>query len=277
MLLTIRCPAKVNLFLAVGPKDLRNYHPLRSIFQAIDLCDSMTIRVGVGKHEVVFDDPTIPGENTVTKALRLLSEVLNLPPLHIAIEKRIPPESGLGGGSSNAAAVIRAAQAIAGLTIPAGELKGIAEAIGMDVPFFLVGGRAKAEGYGEKLTSLSDLPTEWMVVARPGVGSSTPAAYKLLDESPYTWREFPDSDELYNDFERVAAPESLDLIDALLALGARDAALSGSGSAVFGRFGSQTVAARAHAVLLNQSECKAWVAHTLTRSESLELGARQAT
>jgi len=142
MLLTLRCPAKINLFLAVGKKDARSYHPVRTIFQAIDICDTISIGQGSGRHQVLFDDPSIPTDNTVTKSLRLLSEVINLPPLAITIEKHIPPESGLGGGSSNAAAIIRAAQRIAGVTIPMGELNGIAEAVGMDVPFFLVGGRA---------------------------------------------------------------------------------------------------------------------------------------
>jgi len=269
MLLRVRCPAKVNLFLAVGPKDHRNYHPLRTIYQAIDLSDSMTIAEGSGKHEVVFNEPGIPANNTVTKALRLLSEVISLPPLRIEIEKKIPPESGLGGGSSNAAAILRAAQRIVGAEIPAGELKGIAEAIGMDVPFFLLGGRAKAEGYGQILTALPDTESEWILVARPEVGCSTPAAYRRLDELQYVWREFPESDELYNDFERVAPCESMDLVEMLLSAGARDAALSGSGSAVFGRFHWRGEADAAKVKLMSNGAQSAWLARTLSRSESL--------
>jgi len=268
MLLTVRCPAKVNLFLAVGPKDHRNYHPLRTIFQAIDLCDVMTITDGEGRHQVSFDDPAVPSDNTVIKALRLLSEVLPLPPLRISVEKQIPAESGLGGGSSNAARVIRAAQRIAGVSIPTGELNGIAQAIGMDVPFFLVGGRARAEGYGEKLTPLTDPVPGWLVVARPNVGSGTGDAYRRLDEAAYEWREFPQMDELYNDFERIAPCESLDLIERLMALGARDAGLTGSGSAVFGRFASEAAASAARSLVEAPS---AWVAKTLSRAESLAM------
>jgi len=271
MLLRVSSPAKINLFLAVGPKDSRNYHPLRTIFQAIDLCDAITIRDGAGPHRVVFDDPSIPRDNTVTKALRLLNEVLRLPPLLITIEKRIPPESGLGGGSSNAAAVIRAAQKIAGVTIPTGELNGIAEAIGMDVPFFLVGGRARGEGYGEKLTALPDGEHEWIVVARPDAGMSTPQAYRRLDDLSYEWKDFPQAYELYNDFERVAEPASLYLIELLRSAGAKDATLSGSGSAVFGRFTSREKAEDARSVLSKASAPRIWISRSLSRAESLAI------
>ena len=268
MTLRVRCPAKVNLFLAVGPKDSRDYHPLRTIYQAIDLSDAVTLRTGSGRHKVMFDDPSIPEENTVTKALRLLSEVLNLPPLLITVEKRIPPESGLGGGSSDAAGVIRAAQAMIGVTIPAGELNGIAEAIGMDVPFFLVGGRARAEGYGQIVTPLPDSAPEWFVVARPRFGSSTAQAYRRLDEHPYRWRDFPESDELYNDFERIAPVECQTLIEMLKSNGARDAALSGSGSAVFGRFATREDSDQAKKNMHHSGAYRLWVTRSLSRAES---------
>lgn len=268
MLLQVRCPAKVNLFLSVGPKDHRNYHPLRTIYQAVDCCDLITIREGAGRHLVQFDDPSIPEQNTVTKALRLLSEVVSLPPLQISVEKHIPAESGLGGGSSNAAAVLRAAQVIAGVTIPMGELKGIAEAIGMDVPFFLVGGRARAEGYGQVVTPLPDAEPSWFLIARPEIGCGTAEAYRRLDEQTYAWRGFPVEDEVYNDFERVAPCECLDLIELLLARGARDAALSGSGSAVFGRFNDRNSAESARSQISAETTARLWIARSLSRSES---------
>ena len=269
MLLTLRCPAKVNLFLAVGKKDFRNYHPVRTILQTIDLCDEMTISPGNTSHRVLFDDPSIPPDNTVTKALRLLSEIVSLPPLTITIQKQIPPESGLGGGSSNAATIIRAAQKITGVTIPTGELMGIAEAIGMDVPFFLVGGRAKGIGYGQKVSVLEDQKPDWIVVARPNHGASTGQAYRRLDDIEYEWQDFNTEDTLYNDFERVASEDSLSLIQNLKDLGAKDAALSGSGSAVFGRFPTMEGAHKAKGALLHKGVPKSWIAKTLTRSESL--------
>lgn len=266
--LTIRPPAKVNLFLAVGPPDRRGYHPLRTIFQAIGLYDTIEISAGEGGHEVTFDDPSIPESNTLTRTLRLLSEVMPLPPLRVHVRKGIPSESGLGGGSSDAAALMRAARRISGLTVPDGEMAGIALAVGADVPFFLMGGRARAEGYGEKLVPLPDAPKEWLVIARPGVGCATGPAFARLDALTYEWRGFPSSDELYNDFERVAPCESLDLIERLQVHGARDAALSGSGSAVFGRFTSEESAERAADRLRAERVGQVWVAPTLTRAES---------
>lgn len=271
VVLRVRCPAKINLFLSVGPKDARNYHPIRTIFQAIDLCDTLVIQHGVDRHSVVCDDPSVPFDNTVSKALRLLSEVISLPPLNVTIQKQIPAESGLGGGSSDAAGIIRAAQKIAGVSIPFGELKGVAEAVGMDVPFFLVGGRAQAEGYGERLAPLPDPDFVWLVLARPPVGCGTAQAYNRLDETERPWQDFPKSDLLYNDFERVAPKESLKLIRQLLDCGARDAALSGSGSAVFGRFDSLESAEASVTQLRADESVAIWTSRYLTRAESLSM------
>ena len=269
MHLRVRCPAKVNLFLSVGPKDARNYHPLRTIFQAINLCDTLVVRNGVGKHIVECDDPTVPANNTVTKALRLLNEVLPLPPLHVTIQKQIPAESGLGGGSSDAAGIIRAAQTITGATIPYGELKGVAEAVGMDVPFFLVGGRARGEGYGERITALDDADSTWMLVARPAIGCGTPIMYTKLDETERDWQPFPNEEILYNDFELVVPSECIQLKTHLINLGAIDASLSGSGSSVFGRFQNEEAAREADSKMNSEKDTKTWVCRTLTRGESL--------
>src|SRR5579884_3948653 len=95
--LTVFCPAKVNLFLAVGPKDGRGYHPLRTIFQAIDLADALEVTVDAPEPGFFCEDPSVPAENTVTKTLRLVSEIVPLPPLRLVLRKQIPAESGLGG------------------------------------------------------------------------------------------------------------------------------------------------------------------------------------
>jgi len=139
----------------------------------------------------------------------------------------------------------------------------------MDVPFFLVGGRARGEGYGEKITALPDATLKWIVVARPQVGSGTPQAYRRLDETAYEWRDFPQSDDLYNDFEKVAPQQSLELLRHLKMTNADDAALSGSGSAVFGRFKSMDAAIEAKKTLLSIGASRVWVARTLSRAESL--------
>lgn len=232
--MTVECPAKINTFLAVGPPDERGWHPLRTIFQAIDLCDTLTIEPAEAD-EVTFSVPGIPPKNTVTEALRRLREHGEVPPQRIHVEKRIPAESGLGGGSSDAAGVLRCL----GQGLTTEKLFAIALQVGADVPFFLLGGRAQAEGYGERLASLPDLPKRWIVLTRPEVGCATAEMFRKLDHSPREFRQFPATDSLYNDFQRVAPCESLDLIEALLGAGAEDAAMTGSGSVVFGRFADE--------------------------------------
>ncbi|MEI8282073.1 MAG: 4-(cytidine 5'-diphospho)-2-C-methyl-D-erythritol kinase [Armatimonadota bacterium] len=236
MSLVIQCPAKLNLFLSVGPKDHRGYHPLRSVFQAVSLYDELHIERA---SELSFecDDPGVPPDNTVIRAARLMMEVADFPSVAIKLIKRIPSEAGLGGGSSDAAGIIRASKSLMSAQLPDYERKAIAKSIGADVSFFLLGGRAKAEGYGEKLTKVdSPNPVEWFVIAQPEDRCNTKDAYNRLDEMDYEWQDFPSDDILYNVFERVAPCGSLDLIERLQVHGAKDAGLTGSGSAVFGRF-----------------------------------------
>jgi 4-diphosphocytidyl-2-C-methyl-D-erythritol kinase len=262
--LHLRCPAKVNLFLSVGPPDARGYHPLRTIFQAVDLCDELTVEFGRGPAEIEVVGAELPVDNTITKALRLSREIFSIQPSRIRLEKRIPMQSGLGGGSSDAAGVLRALAFSQGRRIDE-ELLSVAAAVGADVPFFLVGGRARGERYGDVVTPLPDSPEEWFVIAKPEVGCSTVEMYKKLDASPREWRAWSSGDELYNDFERVAPSKCLDLIDRLASLGARNSALSGSGSSVFGLF-SDREAAR---VAATKMPGQVWVARSLQRAESL--------
>ena len=258
----IQCPAKLNLFLSVGKKDRRGYHPLRSIFQAVSLYDELHVE-RASELSFTCDDPGVPAENTVVRAARLMMEVVDFPPVAIHLVKRIPTEAGLGGGSSDAAGIIRASKSLMSAALPDYEKKAIAKSIGADVAFFLLGGRARAEGYGEKLTALpSPNPPEWYVIAQPEDRCGTKEAYDRLDAMNYEWREFPEGNVLYNDFERVAPCGSLDLIERLKVHGARDAGLTGSGSAVFGRFSSEDVARRTEAKMQSQAPFVA-VAHSL--------------
>jgi 4-diphosphocytidyl-2-C-methyl-D-erythritol kinase len=260
--IVIQCPAKLNLFLSVGKKDHRGYHPLRSIFQAISLFDELHIERAT---ELSFecDDPNVPADNTVTRAARMMMEVADFPPVAVKLIKRIPSEAGLGGGSSDAAGIIRGSKSLMSAMLPDYEKKAIAKSIGADVSFFLVGGRAKAEGYGEKLTPIpSPHPVEWYVVAQPEDRCNTKSAYDRLDEMAYDWQDFPVDDILYNDFERVAPCGSLDLIERLLVHEAKDAGLTGSGSAVFGRFRTEDDAKKAEAKLRDEAPF-VYVAHSL--------------
>lgn len=268
MRIEVRCPAKVNLFLAVGPRDARGYHPLRTIFQAVSLADTLILSDD-GEPGVLFSREDIPAENTVTKTLRRVREIRTLPPLRVEIAKEIPLQSGLGGGSTDAAGVLRALRR-AGLGLTPEEEHAVAAEVGADVPFFLIGGRARAEGYGERLTPLPDAPPRPLVIARPEIGCATGAAYEALDRLRFPWRDFPAQDEeLYNDFERVAPCASLELLERLRALGARGSLLCGSGSAVFGVFEAPEEAERAARALRREGIPFVATARTLSRAESL--------
>jgi 4-diphosphocytidyl-2-C-methyl-D-erythritol kinase len=258
----------VNLFLAVGKPDARGYHPLRTRFQAVGLFDELTLD-DEAEPGFVCHGMDLPAENTVTKSLRMLSEYALIPSLRIELTKRIPHEAGLGGGSSDAAGLMRGIKPFLVAPIAEGFLKDIAIAVGADVPFFLVGGRARATGYGEVLEPLPDSPTEWYLIVKPPDGVPTGPAFRALDALDYPWRDFPERDELYNDFERVAPCICGDLCERLMVHGARDAALTGSGSAVFGRFSTETQAHQAQTKLSREVNFPMWVVPTLTRSKSL--------
>lgn len=266
----VRSPAKINLFLAVGPPDTRGYHPLRTLFQAISLSDWLHIETNRTGDSITCTWPDLPADNTVSKALRLLREFGDVPPLTIRIQKEIPAQSGLGGGSSNAAGILRAVNQFAPIPFSREVLHEVATAVGADVPFFLVGGRARGEGYGEHITPMEDGPRLHLLIVRPDVSCSTPEAYRALDSHAYEWREFPhDPLETYNDFERVMPCASDDFIEVLQLYGAQRANLSGSGSAVFGLFDSEAAALTAKSRIDAHAGVRSWVCHSLSRAESL--------
>lgn len=264
--MVVKCPAKVNTFLSVGPRDARGYHPIRTVFQAVGLFDELVVDESE-RDEVFGDWPELPVDNTITKALRLLREIVPVPPLRITLTKRIPSQSGLGGGSSDAAGLIRAVQRMHPDTTSDHLANTVALAVGSDVPFFLVGGRAQATGYGEQLVPLDDGPRQWLLIVRPEESVSTASAYALLDSIESEWRQF--SEEAYNDFERVAPPACGKIAERLGAHGAKNALLSGSGSAVFGEFDSEAAAFDAQERMFAEGFEVSWVAPTLTREESL--------
>lgn len=262
----VRCPAKVNTFLSVGPVDSHGYHPLRTVFQAVGLYDELSIATAT-HDEIVCDWSDLPAENTMTKALRLLRELAPIPPLHISLKKRIPSQAGLGGGSSDAAGVVRFARRAYGEFVSEQFAHEVAVAVGADVPFFLVGGRARGTGYGEVLDPLPDGPNGWLLIVKPAESVSTAEAYRALDAAPREWREF--NDEPYNDFERVTPCVCGEIAERLQIHGAKHALLCGSGSAVYGAFRDEAGAANAKDKMAVEGFDQAWVAPTLTREESL--------
>lgn len=268
MRLFVRCPAKINTFLAVGRRDATGYHPVRTILQAVSLYDTIVVSTETAKTRIVFRGMEVPSENTVEKALRLASELAVIPPLDIQVRKVIPMGAGLGGGSSDAAGLLRALQRILPKPLSAETLFDTATAVGVDTPFFLVGGRARAEGYGEKLAPLPDAPRRWLLIAKPeGVSVSTHDAYCDLDALSYPWQEFSaDESGIYNDFQRVAPPESLALIQELEGTEATHVGLAGSGSAVLGFFPNGRAAREAR-----ESLGTGWAIRTISKVESLSI------
>ena len=241
--------AKINEFLAVGLPDETGYHPIETIFQEISYGDILEFDLGVVENRVTFEwvpsltafDGTIGPLNTVSRALLLLAAKVPVPPVAVHVTKRVPPESGLGAGSADAAETLRVFHTRFPETVTAEVLLDIAPAIGADVTFFLRGGRAFGTGRGDILRPLPDLPARSVVILRPKVGGSTKLMYQALDQQSRPLVAF--NGELgHNDFERVADCDSLELIDLLKTLGAVSAGLSGSGSAVYGFFSSRKAA-----------------------------------
>lgn len=266
MTLKVICPAKVNLFLSVGDKDETGYHPIRTIFQTVSLADELEIGTS-SKDSFECDAAFVPEENTVTKAWRLSREYVDLPRLAIKLQKRIPAQSGLAGGSSDAAGLLAALVKLTGGALSYENALEVAAAVGSDVPFFLKGGKARATGYGEKLESLEDPATQWLVIAMPEKGVSTIEAYRRLDAHPRELRDFPSHcRDSTNDFELVAPQDSLHLILQLKNSGAEFARLSGSGSAVFGFFDCRATAERV-AAEMQSSTVRTWSCRTVSSKE----------
>lgn len=255
---TWEAPAKVNLSLLVGAVDFRGYHPIRSLVQTMDWVDVIRFTEDDEDHlEVRGADLSSGGENLVWKGIEAL-EADGRPQLRIQLEKSVAVAAGLGGGSADAAAAICA---IGGaLRLPEERLRAAAEATGADVPYFLTGGTAWIEGYGEKVTPVRALDGFAIAVVVPPFELKTPEVYRRWDELdrpsgpelparslPPALREF---DDLRNDLTPAAAslrPELADWLSELAGLWDRPVAMSGSGPAVFGLFADEEEAREAAA------------------------------
>jgi 4-diphosphocytidyl-2-C-methyl-D-erythritol kinase len=247
-----RAPAKINLTLEVLARRDDGYHAIRSVMVPLALCDELDIEPSE-RFAFECDVAGLANEhNLVVQAVR----ALGVPPeVRLKLRKRIPEQAGLGGGSSDAATVLRAAMDGAlGVPAPAVDWMRIARQLGSDVPFFLAGTAALVEGTGERVTPAGALPPWHVLIVKPPVAVATAAAYEQLDriERPSRARnasisiasltalqrgDFAEVERLLsNDFHDViaaATPEVAAALDALRAAGANNALLSGSGSCVF--------------------------------------------
>jgi 4-diphosphocytidyl-2-C-methyl-D-erythritol kinase len=298
----VRVPsfAKLNLDLRVGNKRADGYHELRTVFQTISLKDDLTIEFErARKTEILLESSVEIPDNLVVRAAKAVFEHLRLTArVRFALRKQIPMGAGLGGGSSNAAAVLMSLPALAGKPVPATELAQLGAELGSDVPFFLCGGTVLGLGRGTELYPLPDLPALPTLVVSSGVHISTAQAYRALRRDAERGAEFgvlPNVTNaltslvashilrefqavvwglsacrlaqvpLKNDFEQVTFPEHPELqqlVRKLRRLGAKPALMTGSGSAVFGIFETR---AKAREASSSFGESGASVAAFLTR------------
>ena len=296
--LSVEAFAKVNRSLRVLGKRPDGYHELDTIFQTVDLCDTLLFLEGEEEGKAAGDVAlTIEGReaaslpadssNLILRAARALRERFSVRlGARIHLSKEIPIGGGLGGGSSNAAGTLRALTALWKLPATELDLYALAASLGSDVAFFLLGGRARGRGRGEVLTPLLDGPEEWLILASPPFSLSTAAVYGALSAGALTDSAAqtnlsgsgsgggPDR----NDLEPAAESLRGELRRLRLALsdhGATSARLSGSGSTVFGVFGDERSARRAFEGLAGlRKEMKATM--TIVKTVSKAAFARRA-
>jgi 4-diphosphocytidyl-2-C-methyl-D-erythritol kinase len=253
---TIRAHAKINLDLRVLGTRPDGFHELRTVFQAISLHDTIRCLPREGPLVLECDVAGVPLDrsNLVWRAADLLWHSLRrrgpARDVVIQLEKRIPLQAGLGGGSADAAATLRALAHTWRVPVRPSQLTDVAVRLGADVPFFLAGGTALGLGRGDEIYPLADLPRHWIVLLIPGFGVSTSEAYGWYDSEPELSRAPREAQrvpgpwpsraaQMINDLEGPIArhhPEIDHMKAALRRVGALAAAMSGSGSTVFGLF-----------------------------------------
>ncbi|MGH9738350.1 MAG: 4-(cytidine 5'-diphospho)-2-C-methyl-D-erythritol kinase [Candidatus Acidiferrales bacterium] len=284
---SVRVPAfaKINLCLHVMGRRPDGYHELRTIFQTIGLRDTLQLsKTRAPGIQLEVNDPTLSAgsDNLVHRAIEAIGcEIGFRGGVRAELTKRIPVARGLGGGSSDAAAALIGMLRLTGRgrDFPLHRLMEIASGLGADVPFFLFGGRALAVNRGDEIYPLKDAPPRTIVVVSPrAIGVNTKEAYQWLSEEltkrdnpPSIWRFcalcWSRQGEVSNDFEGPVFsrhPRLGEIRDALLKRGAAEAALAGSGSAVFGVFRNPAQARRAARTFPEDS---VFVVETLSREK----------
>lgn len=288
----VRACAKINLTLRVLGTRADGYHEVRTTFQSLALHDTLTFTSARGPFSITSDDPQCPTDesNLVWTAAARLWESAGrrhgVTGVRVHIRKRVPMRAGLGGGSSDAASALRALGEFWRLRVPASEVERIGRSLGADVAFFLEGGTVLGVERGDLLFPLQDVESTWVVLARPDFGISTSEAYRWWDEAYVTaprsesgvpWLSAPhsaaQSQERLNDLQPVVAarhPRISRLIRRLKRLGARSAAMTGSGSAVFGLFEVRPPAELAAAALAGPG-VRVWLTRTTSRRRHAQM------
>lgn len=285
--------AKVNLRLAVLAREESGYHSLETVFCGISLSDRIEIRPSGAGVELAVEgavDTGPPEENLVLRAANLFFDASGIgPAVRILLRKRIPSAAGLGGGSSDAAATLRALNLLHEEPLSGSRILQLGARLGSDVPFFLTGTPlALAWSRGERLLELPPLPPRPVVIAHPGVAMPTPAAFKRLAElregvhalepaaiSSDSFRSWESLAALaVNDFEFVAferIPTLTNAMRALLDAGAEITLLAGSGASIFGVFPTDEQAADGEQIL-SKMGLATWRCETIGRWPEPRLG-----
>ncbi len=267
--LTIKSYAKFNPFLSVGNIRPDGYHEVRIILSLLELHDVIKITLAE-KTEIICDIPGLNiSDNLIHKSLMFLEEYIHVPPLKIEIQKNIPVQAGLGGGSSNAGAFLYAINTLLNFPLEVKDLLNIGSSIGADVPFFVLRvPTAKAECIGEKVHPIEKLKTTNVVVAKPEIGVETKNAYHSIDKLHL--KEFPDDLSVWqNDFDMIAPDDSKRIMENMKELGSKNVVLCGSGSAVIAEFNSDADSKEAYKKLAPEvSFC--WVGKTINSVEEIQ-------
>ena len=276
----IQAPAKINLFLRVVGRRNDGYHDLHTLMCCIGLYDTLRIEVGADQNALICSDPDLPCDDTnlalkaaVSFNAALSSDTKITPhPLSIHLTKRIPAGAGLGGGSSDAAAVLRGLNHYYADPFDRERMIALALSLGADVPFFIDAKPAIATGVGEVLSPYFQLSPWGVVVVYPGFGISTAEVFKNLNlgltkcEKPLRYFPFEQgkvdmANYLCNDLETVAAhqfPVIENIKKELLRQGAKGASMTGSGSAVFGLFADVAAARKAAQDMVKPSQWRVY-------------------
>lgn len=248
--------AKINIGLNILRKRPDGFHDIHTLFYPVmGLCDILEVNKEEGWGKVGFTSSGLDvdckaDDNLCVKAYRLLSGRVDMPSVSIHLHKQIPMGAGLGGGSADGAFALEALNRLASAPLSRDELVRLASALGSDCPFFLYNRPCVAGGRGERLEPIDfSLENYYMLIVNPGIHVDTADAYRSVQPKPWSvplyrivaddtdsWRE-----HLANDFEPVVFeryPHIARIKDTLYRLGAEYAAMSGSGSSVYGIFGS---------------------------------------
>lgn len=289
--LVLEAPAKINLYLEVGPLRADGYHSVRTVMQAIELCDMVEIALGPGGGRIelqVEGDAPAGDENLCVQAAESFSAWLKKPmAARIKLRKRIPKGAGLGGGSSDAAAVLRGLLLLSEADMSRDELFRLAASLGSDVPFFLIGGTALGMGRGEEIFPLVQAPPLLVVLANPGNELSTRLVYERFDlvggGEPHDDGPGPLIESLaagaanripallFNSLQQASTeivPDTLELMERAREAGAEGCLVSGSGPTIFALANNEE-----QAVMLENEmkQVAPWVLRTSFRSCGVSL------